>query len=86
MCNKITSDTTFTLPLLRKFKEDCLKSAKDVYNTLSLYSMKDDLSENRTTLYRGGGVQLRALQQKFSGSDSYFVANCIVVNDHKVSC
>ena len=54
MCNKITLDTTFTLPLLRKFLEDCLKSAKDVYNTLSLYSMKDDLSENRTTLYRGG--------------------------------
>lgn len=45
-------------------------------------SMKDDLSENRTTLYRGGGVQLRALQQKFSGSYSYFVADCIVVNDH----
>lgn len=30
----------------------------------------------------GEGVQLRALQQKFSGSDSYFVADCIVVNDH----
>ena len=44
--------------------------------------MKDDLSENRTTLYRGGGVQLRALQQKVSGSYSYFVADCIVVNDH----
>lgn len=44
--------------------------------------MKDDLSENRTTLYRGGGVQLRALQQKFSGSDSYFVADYIGVNDY----